>query len=368
MWRSDHVQCSRDKSHDKTLVLCHCCITPVVPHLSAVTQSRRLYLVLLHQSWTRLLRHQFRLPKRARRRTGRGKSAGNKKSGWAAHVADGWAPDAKAESTTWTSKYGSISFNIMAVHMAWAGMNEQGLTASTMFLAETSTPKPGAKPVLEGSVWLQYLLDTCATVDEVVNKCNEFRVDTVNHHLFCDRTGKCAIVEFLDGQVKCRVGEQVPVKVLTNTVYEKSLAAFSQASIDDTDPFRSLTRFRTVARVWPNWMSRRSRHWNSLCRTLGEATQCSPTQWSIVFDVSGQRVSFRTREHPQVRSIDVGRLDFAPNAQQKVLNIQCKRVGRRDRPAGRLFACAGDCTYKTRSRCIPRAYGHCRSTGSSCVC
>ena len=176
-------------------------------------------------------------------------------------------------------------------------------------------------------MWLQYLLDTCATVDEVVNKCNEFRVDTVNHHLFCDRTGKCAIVEFLDGQVKCRIGEQVPVKVLTNTVYEKSLAAFSQASIDDTDPFRSLTRFRTVAASLAELDEQKESALEFSFRTLGEATQCSPTQWSIVFDVSGQRVSFRTREHPQVRSIDVGRLDFAPNAQQKVLNIQSNVSG-----------------------------------------
>lgn len=247
---------------------------------------------------------------------------GIKKSGWTAHIADGWVPDALSESTMWTSKYGSLTFNIVGAHMVWAGINEQGLTVSTMFLEETAAPKPSSKPVLDGGVWLQYLLDTCATVDEVVDAVDRFGVDTVNHHLFCDRNGRCAIIEFLDGKSHCRTGEQVPVSVLTNSVYDKSLAALGQATIDETDLFRSLARFRSVAECVAAFDEKKESALTFAFRTLSEAKQSTPTQWSIVFDLDGKRVSFKTREHTQVRSIDVGRLDFAPRAVQKMMSIQ----------------------------------------------
>ena len=53
------------------------------------------------------------------------------------------------EYAEWTSKYGSVSFNIGGYQLAYAGMNEAGLVISTMFLDITENPAPDERPPLE---------------------------------------------------------------------------------------------------------------------------------------------------------------------------------------------------------------------------
>ena len=58
-------------------------------------------------------------------------------------------PSTTAEYAEWTSKYGSVSFNIGGYQLAYAGMNEAGLVISTMFLDITENPAPDERPPLE---------------------------------------------------------------------------------------------------------------------------------------------------------------------------------------------------------------------------
>ncbi len=73
-------------------------------------------------------------------------------------------------SIHWTSKYGSVvvsAFEAATVD----GMNDQGLAANLLYLAESQYPKASAqdkRPTLCVSAWAQYVLDNYATVAEAV--------------------------------------------------------------------------------------------------------------------------------------------------------------------------------------------------------
>ncbi|NIV31091.1 MAG: hypothetical protein GWN58_16835, partial [Anaerolineae bacterium] len=88
---------------------------------------------------------------------------------------------------------------LAGIQLAWAGMNEAGLAISTMWLGETRSPAPDERPPLASPLWIQYQLDTCATVEEVMANDARVRIaDAVDHYLVCDRSGACAAVEFLE--------------------------------------------------------------------------------------------------------------------------------------------------------------------------
>ena len=74
------------------------------------------------------------------------------------------------KSITWTSRYGSVITT--AFDLATAdGMNEKGLVANLLYLAESEYPAPApGDPRLPMcvSAWTQYVLDQYGTVAEAV--------------------------------------------------------------------------------------------------------------------------------------------------------------------------------------------------------
>lgn len=76
-------------------------------------------------------------------------------------------------SFKWTSKYGSViatGYDISTTD----GMNEEGLVANVLWLAESVYPKwDGQKPGLSLALWAQYVLDSFSTVEETVEALSE---------------------------------------------------------------------------------------------------------------------------------------------------------------------------------------------------
>ncbi len=110
----------------------------------------------------------------------------------------------------------------MGYQYAWGGMNERGLSLTTMSLDETRQPTADARPPLDSGEWVQYILDTCATVEEVIATDSQVRIFTVDHYLIGDRFGNAAVIEFLDGRMVSHTAPNLPVAALTNNVYEDS--------------------------------------------------------------------------------------------------------------------------------------------------
>lgn len=139
----------------------------------------------------------------------------------------GWESSTSGDCARWVSKYGSVTFVHAGYQLVWAGMNEAGLMISTMELSQTGNPHPDKRPPLASSFWVQYQLDNYSSVEEVLASDSQVRIaDTVDHYLVSDRSGNCAVIEFLEGKMAYHSGESLPVKALTNTGYQDSVSAW----------------------------------------------------------------------------------------------------------------------------------------------
>jgi len=204
----------------------------------------------------------------------------------------------------WTSRYASVSFNLVGYEYAWGGMNEAGLSVSTMSLDETRQPPPDDRPPLDNGEWVQYILDTCATVEDIVASQTEVRTLTVDHYLVGDRFGNAATIEFLDGRMVVHSGSGLPVAALTNNTYEDLLgiwewlrahgnygglaSSFQRFCLaaDRADRFQPTTDAEAVGYAF-----------DTLDEVRGERFSASPTNWSLVFDTENLRAYYRTRRN-----------------------------------------------------------------------
>ena len=71
---------------------------------------------------------------------------------------------------TWVSKYGSITLNTFCRDFVDGGMNEAGLFIQEMSLVENKYPEDATKPRFFMMLWMQYVLDSFESVDQVVEK------------------------------------------------------------------------------------------------------------------------------------------------------------------------------------------------------
>ncbi|MEJ2208081.1 MAG: linear amide C-N hydrolase [Anaerolineae bacterium] len=241
----------------------------------------------------------------------------------------GWQAGTDGKYAHWTARYGSVTFVLAGVQMAWAGMNEAGLAISTMWLGETKSPRPDERPPLVSPLWVQYQLDTCATVEEVMANDARVRVvDAVDHYLVCDRSGACAAVEFLQGGTVFHTGDDLPVEALTNDAYQKSVAAWRTGRLGGNALQRFGLAADGVAAFRPGDVDAAVTYaFDLLERASGQATGGSPTQWSIVFDLAQGRVHWRTSRHRDLRSVDLARLDLSCDSPAQMLDIHAPLAG-----------------------------------------
>ncbi|MDD2539364.1 MAG: linear amide C-N hydrolase [Bacteroidales bacterium] len=138
-------------------------------------------------------------------------------------------------SVNWISRYGSIVASSFDMSTA-DGMNEKGLVANLLWLAESGYPPyDGSQKGLTVAAWAQYVLDNFATVAEAVEALSkeEFVVvsgpmpglgrEATVHMSLSDAEGNNAILEYIHG--KLVVHHDRTYLVMTNSpVYEQQLA------------------------------------------------------------------------------------------------------------------------------------------------
>jgi len=238
-------------------------------------------------------------------------------------------PSMTGEQTAdWTSKYGSVTFNF-GREFPFSGMNEAGLVVSAMGLRQTKYPVPDARPVISSLQWIQYQIDTAATVADVIASDAALRIlmgDTLDalHFFVCDSQGNCASIEFLDGiMVVHHTQETMPVKVLTNETYDICLEYWENDETPPPDPTIKIQRFIDAAQMLEDYDP----------ETSGPAVDYSfdiltnvslgaYTQWSIAYDIFNRRINFHTLGNGNIRYFDMNSFDFSCNTPVKVLDIK----------------------------------------------
>jgi choloylglycine hydrolase len=264
------------------------------------------------------------------------------------------------ETIHWISQYGSITFNQYGKEFPTGGMNEKGLVVELMWLDGTKYPDADQRPAVGVLQWIQYQLDNCSTVDELIATDNKLRIaskgTTPLHYLVADATGNVATIEFLDGKMKVHKGSDLPFPVLTNDSYASSIEqtktaltpaggnsiSFSNNSMDRfAKACDMVKRFQQAAITTPVI--------DYSFAILDKVAQGSHTKWSIVYDISNKKIYFKTLGYSQVKNVSFSAFDFSCAAVSKAWDMNQSAEG----DVAKLFQ---DFSLDLNSRMVNRSF------------
>ncbi|HEX7845490.1 MAG TPA: linear amide C-N hydrolase [Chitinophagaceae bacterium] len=227
----------------------------------------------------------------------------------------------------WVSQYGSITFNQYGKEFPTGGMNEKGLVVELMWLDETKYPKADSRPAVDVLQWVQYQLDNCATIEEVIATDKKIRIaGTGNaplHYLIADAKGNAATIEFLEGKMVLHTGKDLPLAVLTNDTYKKALHSSYIGSNNSLERFHKactmLNKFETTTVDRPIT--------DYAFDMLAEVAQGNFTKWSIVYDITNKTIHFKTNRFNEVKQVSFSSFDLSCKPVSKVWDMNQKANG-----------------------------------------
>ena len=235
----------------------------------------------------------------------------------------------------WTSRYGSVTFNQFGQEMPFGGMNEAGLVVENMMLDESQYPAADSRPEIGRLQWIQYQLDNCSTVAEVIASDEKIRQEQPLtpgriHYLVCDATGDCATIEWLGGKMVCHRGADLPFRALANSTYAESVS-FTRTNAPPAGPAarsndaRSLSRFACAAsRAAAFKPGEPEADVAYAFETLEQVRQGNYTVWQMVYDIPGRKIHYRTRSNARQQTLELKNLDFACARPAKFADLRAR--------------------------------------------
>jgi penicillin V acylase-like amidase (Ntn superfamily) len=246
----------------------------------------------------------------------------------------------KTPKITWTSKHGSITVNPITREFPDGGMNEAGLCIWEMGFGKTKFVENSLHPKLFMAQWIQYVLDNFESVDQVIKSASEITLDGWGWHFFTgDRDGKCAAIEFINGEPVVHTGESLPVAALMNTEYSQELDTLKtyegfggDKEIPTPDKKDPDSRFVKAAYMLKSYKPSEAESiidygFNILRQLEIVIDQTKWTQWSIVCDMKRLKVYFRTSVGRGTRFVPFDAFDFSNESPVKILDINADLSG-----------------------------------------
>ncbi len=206
------------------------------------------------------------------------------------------------KSAEWTSKYGSITFNQFGKEFPFGGINEEGLIIEVL-VSEAEYPEADERPVVNELQWVQYQLDNCKTVNEVIATDKVIRIGQTNellHYLICDADGNVAAVEFIGGKMVVYKGKDLSKPVLVNDPYESSVEGCKNGEMG---------RFGTAADLIKKYKATDGSGLEYSFQILEQVALSA--EWAIVYDVNKKQIHFSTSSIREIRMVDLANFDFS---------------------------------------------------------
>jgi choloylglycine hydrolase len=233
---------------------------------------------------------------------------------------------------SWVSEYGSISFNQYGKEFPNGGMNEKGLVVEMMWLDATQFPAPDARSPLNVLQWIQYQLDQCATVEEVIATDKTIRISskgTPVHYLVADARGNVATIEFLNGKMVVHKGKELPFAVLTNNTYDESIQKTKGTSESRSFADNSIDRFAKACNMVQQFQAQNisTPAVDYAFSILSRVSQNEWTKWSIVYDITNKRISFKSHDFTEIKTLSFSAFDFNCTSTPKMFNINQNQKG-----------------------------------------
>lgn len=266
---------------------------------------------------------------------------------------------------SWTSKYGSVTTYGYNAGVA-DGMNEKGLVANLLYLAESQYGHNPQAQDLCMVQWTQFSLDLFATVAEAVSFFQSTPLNILAgvlpngrgatmHLALSDASGDSAIFEYVAG--KLCIHHDREYTVMTNSpIFEEQLAlcnywkninglTFLPGSISAADRFVRTSFFlnaipRTLVKNYTTALPNQSYHQQALASVLGvirsagvplgvqdpDKPNLSSTLWRTISDHQNLVYYFDSATAPSIFWIDLKKIDFTqlakplslPNAQNSI--------------------------------------------------
>lgn len=223
------------------------------------------------------------------------------------------APLPDEKPFAWVARYGSLSFNQNGREFPYGGMNEAGLVIAQMMHESEACqyPEKDDRTGLGELNWIQYQLDTAATVADILASDKAVRISNSSvaplHFLAADAEGGVAVVEYVDGRMVFRSGSDLPVTACANDTYADVLAYYEklmpeeQEAIDNPEGvISSQNRFARAAYLVEKYKASEDPVDYSL-DVLRKVSSHS-TKWSLVYDLTKRTVHLRTSENLRLRT------------------------------------------------------------------
>lgn len=237
----------------------------------------------------------------------------------------------EGNTISWTSTYGSVTFNQFGKEFPHGGMNEKGLVVELMWLNETVYPKADSRAAVNGLQWIQYQLDNCATIEEVIATDKKIRINRTGaaplHYLVADSRGHAATIEFIDGRMVVHQGDKLSYPVLTNTPYEDAAQIVKEGHAKGLD--NSEQRFTTACSMVRQYQLGNSQQKpvDYAFNILDKIAQPGYTKWSIVYDITNLQVYCITDQRTQRKQVAFGDINFSCNGSFTALNLDSPLKG-----------------------------------------
>ncbi len=222
----------------------------------------------------------------------------------------------------WISKYGSITFNAYGKDLPMSGMNEKGLIVECLWLNDTEYPMPDDRMALSELGWVQYMLDNCATVDEVIETDKRIRIANTSmskiHFILLDSCGKSALVELLNGKSIITTGTAFSPEVIENQTYSQSIEFMKNNPLGPKCYLNPINDKRERFEMTAQMIGDRYLNENPLdyCfEILKKVTWTfengdAPTQWSIVYDAKEEKIYYKTKDNLNIKTIRINDFNF----------------------------------------------------------
>ena len=231
----------------------------------------------------------------------------------------------------WVSKYGSVTYNPLGRELIDGGLNEGGLYIGEMSLNQNHQyPVYANKPKIAVALWLQYILDSFASVDEVIKFVSEVTIDGpgFNWHFFVtDKKGNQAIIEFINGKTIIHKNDNIPVKLLCNNQYSNDLDTLKLykgfGGNRDIDLTNKSEKNRIVSGAEMLQFNKHNPAESDVNYAFDILKQLDfgITKWSIVYDVKNMKMYYRTNKDTVIKQFDFSSYDFSCKEPVMMLDI-----------------------------------------------
>src|SRR5208283_5193745 len=236
----------------------------------------------------------------------------------------------------WTSQYMSLTLTPIGLEFPWGGMNEMGVSVTTLSNPNTELPQGSNAPAVNGVQFVQYLLDTSATTAEAISNTENVQVTgpfgAFEQYVVCDATGECATIEYLNYALVIREGSSLPYMALTNNGYHRSinylnalLAVYTPSQILALPAEDSLPRFAKAGILSSEYVPQDDElsYAFSALHTVAQDI----TQWQMAFQLTTQTLHWITRSQRTLKSVALSEFNNQCSTGVQVFHVNSPLLG-----------------------------------------